>query len=68
MRQNIFEENVKERLVENGYEYVDIALKNNSEKYISDDPCGGKWVVRRWFKSQECDIKDENRFAWQHHI
>ena len=37
-----FEENVKERLVENGYEYVDIALKNNSEKYISDDPCGGK--------------------------
>ena len=56
-----FEENVKERLVENGYEYVDIALKNNSEKYISDDPCGGKWVVRRWFKSQECDIKDEKQ-------
>ena len=56
-----FEENVKERLVENGYEYVDIVLKNNSEKYISDDPCGGKWVVRRWFKSQVCDIKEEKQ-------
>ena len=57
----LFEESVKEKLLENGYEFVDIALKNNSQKYISEDPCGGKWVVRRWFQAQECDVKDERQ-------
>ncbi|MBU5479180.1 hypothetical protein KQI69_08185 [Eubacterium sp. MSJ-13] len=57
----LFEESVKEKLLENGYGFVDIALKNNSDKYISEDPCGGKWVIRRWFQAQDCDVKDERQ-------
>lgn len=54
----LFEENVKQRLLENGYEFVDFALENNSQKFISEDSCGGKWVVRRWFQAKDCDVKN----------
>ena len=56
----LFEESVKECLYKNGYEFADFALKNNSEKYISEDSCGGKWVVRRWFQAQDCDVRDKS--------
>ena len=55
----LFEESVKECLYKNGYEFADFALKNNSEKYISEDSCGGKWVVRRWFQARDCDVRDK---------
>lgn len=57
----LFEEGVKAGLVENGYGFVDIALKNNSDKYISEDLCGGKWVIRRWFQADECDVHDKKQ-------
>ena len=56
----LFEESVKECLYKNGYEFADFALKNNSEKYISEDSCGGKWVIRRWFQAQDCDVRDKS--------
>ena len=56
----LFEESVKECLYKNGYEFADFALKNNLEKYISEDSCGGKRVIRRWFQAQDCDVRDKS--------
>ena len=54
-----FEEQLKQHLTEQGYPYVDAALKNVNGEYRTRDSYGNYWIVRRWYNGTECDIRNE---------
>lgn len=53
-----FEERIKSRLVQQGYQELDITYKNNKEEYFTKDAYRNNWIVRQWYTGTECDIKD----------
>lgn len=53
-----FEERVKQRLREQGYDEVDITYKNSRGEYFSRDNYRNNWIVRQWYHGTECDIRD----------
>lgn len=54
----IFEESIKKMLVEGGCCDVDIAIENINDELLTDDGVGNKWLVKRWYSGEECDIRD----------
>lgn len=53
-----FEERIKGKLAEQGYEEVDITYKNSREEYFTKDAYRNNWIVRKWYRGNECDIRD----------
>lgn len=53
-----FEERVKARLCEQGYEEVDFTCRNNKNEYFTRDNYRNNWIVRQWYAGTECDIRD----------
>lgn len=56
-----FEERVKQRLREQGYEEVDFTYKNNRNEYFTRDNYRNNWIVRQWYTGTECDIRDSRQ-------
>lgn len=54
----LFEENVKRILIDGGYKDVDYAIANVEGELLTDDGSGNKWLMKRWYNGEECDIKD----------
>lgn len=54
------ENSIKSKLIEKGYETVDIFLKNKDDNYITPNRYGNKYIVKKWFKGEECNIENED--------
>lgn len=54
----VFEEKIKALIVENGFENVDKAVKNNEEKYVTEGNYGETYILRKWYKGDECELTD----------
>lgn len=50
------ENNVKFALIDKGFENVDYLVKNINDCYISQNKYGNKFVLKKWYKGEECDI------------
>lgn len=56
----LFEESIKQRLMDQGYIEVDKTCRNKKEEYLTKDLYHNHWVVRHWYPGNECNIR-ENR-------
>ncbi len=54
----LFEEGVKKLLLDSGYMDVDYAIPNIDDELLTDDGNGKKWLLKKWYSGEECDIKD----------
>lgn len=50
------EEKIKQHLVDQGYPYVDQAIKNERDEFLTRDGAGNLWILRKWYAGRECDI------------
>ena len=48
--------NIKNAFCNKGFDSIDILIKNNVGAYITQNRYGNKFVVKKWFKGEECDI------------
>lgn len=46
-------------LQEQGYEKVDLIIKNKEEAFVSVSEDGNKYLLKKWFYGKECDSKKE---------
>lgn len=53
------ENEVKKMLLVRGYEYTDMFELNKSGAYITQNRYGNKFVVKKWFTGEECNLLDE---------
>lgn len=54
----LFEERIKKILIDGGYGDVDYTIYNIDDELLTDDGIGNKWIMKRWYSGEECDIKD----------
>lgn len=54
----VYENRMKEIIVQNGYEHVDLVLPNKSGAYITEDSAGVGYLIKNWFSGEECNLKD----------
>lgn len=59
----IFENDIKNHLVNQGYKNVDRAIPNINGEFITTDTAGGEFVVKEWFLGEECNLRDMNNIA-----
>lgn len=52
------EEKIKQHLVDQGYPYVDQAIKNVRDEFLTRDGAGNLWIMRKWYAGRECDIRE----------
>lgn len=52
------EEKIKQYLVDQGYPYVDQAIKNAKDEFLTRDGAGNLWILRKWYAGRECDIRE----------
>lgn len=52
------EEKIKQHLVDQGYPYVDQAIKNERDEFLTRDGAGNLWIMRKWYTGRECDIRE----------
>ena len=48
--------NLKNALCKKGFKNIDILIKNNLGSYITQNRYGNKYVIKKWFNGNECDI------------
>ena len=48
--------NLKNALCKKGFKNIDILIKNNFGSYITQNRYGNKYVIKKWFNGNECDI------------
>jgi CotS family spore coat protein len=53
----LFEEKIKAKLQEQGYQDVDFFCKNSREEYVTRDIYRNQWCVQWWYPGEQCDIK-----------
>lgn len=54
----VYENKVKEALVNRGMENVDVLVQNKAGEYISDDSSGTSYIIKNWFQGDECNLRD----------
>ena len=54
----LFEENIKKLLIDGGYSDVDYVIPNTDGELLTDDNSGNRWLMKKWYNGEECDIKD----------
>lgn len=59
-----FEEEVMDRLIESGFSSVDRYERNLEGNLISIAGDGTRYLLKRWFDDQECNIKDAREIMW----
>ena len=55
-----FENQVKEYLIEQGFEKIDDVLPNTGGELVTELESGEKYVIFNWFPGDECDLKSES--------
>lgn len=58
-----FAQEVKEALVQKGYEHVDLYERNQEGKLITENCMGNTYVLKRWFTGEECNLKQPEHVA-----
>lgn len=58
-RKLLFQEKVKSNLIEKGYLYVDQGIPNENGEYLTKDPMGNRWLMKRWYVGRECNLRDD---------
>lgn len=53
----VFEDEVLNHINENGF-YVDGFVRNKSNKILSIDSDGTKYVLKNWYNGKECDVRN----------
>ena len=53
-----FENIVKEHLINQNYENVDLYLRNIDGELISEDYSSNRYVLKNWFVGEECNLKE----------
>ena len=54
----VYENKVKEALVNRGIANVDVLVQNKAGEYISDDSSGTSYIIKNWFQGEECNLKE----------
>ena len=54
----LFENKVKQALVDQGFTRVDSLVPNKVGEYISEDSMGVKYIIKNWFSGEECNLKE----------
>lgn len=48
---------LQQHLKEQGYENLDYVVLNEDGEYVTAAENGGKYMLRRWFRARECDLR-----------
>ena len=54
----LYENKVKEVLVNKGFANVDMVLPNRDGGLITADSAGVKYIIKNWFEGEECNLKE----------
>lgn len=54
----LYENRIKEVLVQNGCKNIDLVVPNKAGEYITEDSTGVSYIVKNWFLGEECNLKD----------
>ncbi len=54
----VFENRVKEMLINKGFVNIDLTLANNEGGYVTTDSVGAKYILKNWFEGEECNLKE----------
>ena len=54
-----FQEQIKQILIDCGYNYVDKGVLNENGELLSRDGRGNRWLLKHWFQGRECNLCDE---------
>ncbi len=49
---------IKNALINAGYDNVDLFIKNTEGNYITTNRYASKFVLKKWFNSQECELNE----------
>lgn len=58
-----FENQIKDYLIEQGYDQVDRNIPNKAGEFVSQDAAGNEYIVKNWFLGEECNLRDMNNIA-----
>lgn len=58
-----FQEQVKHVLIDGGYSFIDEGIPNLSQELLTRDGRGNRWLLKRWFRGRECNLRDENEIC-----
>ena len=47
---------VKRVLADRGFDLIDIMLKNNNQVYLTQNKYGNKFILKKWYRGEECDV------------
>ncbi|MDD5936606.1 MAG: hypothetical protein PUC65_13770 [Clostridiales bacterium] len=56
-----FEDSMKQQLCMNGYDKVDLFVRNNQGTVITSNSVGEKFFIKEWFDGEECSLKKEDK-------
>lgn len=54
----LFENKVKEHLLQHGYSNTDLFVKTIEDDIISEDGAGCQYIMKNWFWGEECNLKE----------
>ena len=54
----MFENKVKEHLLQEGYSNTDLFVKTAEEDIIAEDGAGCQYIMKNWFWGEECNLKE----------
>lgn len=54
---------IKEGLIHQSFSNVDVYLRNKKEELITENSMGTRYVLKRWFTGEECNLKDKRSVA-----
>lgn len=54
----LFENKVKEHLLQHGYSNTDLFVKTIEDDIISEDSAGCQYIMKNWFWGEECNLKE----------
>ncbi|MDO5518936.1 MAG: CotS family spore coat protein [bacterium] len=54
----IYENKVKDVLINKGITNIDLLVPNKVGEYISDDSSSSSYIIRNWFSGEECNLKE----------
>lgn len=58
-RKLLFQERVKQELIQQGYPFIDEGIRNNNQELLTKDSMGNRWLMKRWYLGRECNLRDE---------
>jgi len=54
----LFENKVKDHLLQHGYSNTDLFVKTTDDDIFSDDSAGCQYIMKNWYWGEECNLKE----------